>query len=115
MKAIVINSESDFTMIYNTHLDSNGSVVTEVYGTEMELLKLVLKQMNMTFIHVTIRENYILIKAVLENEAFIALVGKLKTNFLNKLFVCSSSYYFTRLRWYVPCSIKYPRWSNILK
>ena len=116
MKAIVKNGESDFTTIYNTHMDSNGSVVTEVSGIEIDLLKLVLKQMNMTFIHVPTKENeFNLIRALFENKISIALGDLVNAIWLNTYFDCSSLYYVSGIRWYVPCSIKYPRWNSIFR
>ena len=58
MKAVVRDSRWLFTTYYKTELDLNGSVVTKVFGMEINLLMLVLKQMNMTFVHVPTPEGF---------------------------------------------------------
>jgi len=52
MKAVVRESGWFDTNTYDTYLDSNKSNTTEVIDMEMDLMKLVLDQMNMTFVHV---------------------------------------------------------------
>jgi len=123
MKAVVRNDYWFFTTIYNNYTDSNGSVVTEVVGMEMDLLNLVLKQMNTTFIHVPTPEGfeiakgttYNLTKAMFEKEVYIAL-GREGTYYLIDPFLdITNSYYIMRFRWYVPCPVKYQRWSSIFR
>ena len=58
MKAVVRDSRWLFTTYYKTELDLNGSVVTKIFGMEMNLLMLVLKQINMTFVHVPTPEGF---------------------------------------------------------
>jgi hypothetical protein len=123
MKAVVRNDGSDFSTFYVTRLDSNGSVVTEVKGMEMYLLKKVLKQMNMTFIHVPnpdgseieegLPDN--LIRSMLAKEAYIALGGMGKHDLIDPFLESTNCYHILRIRWYVPCSVKYPRWSSIFR
>jgi hypothetical protein len=48
-------------------------------------------------------------------KAYVAL-GDLATQILLLPFLdTTSSYYMTSVRWYVPCAVKYPRWSNIIR
>jgi hypothetical protein len=117
MKAVVSNDWYFTTYYYVTH--SNVSNVTEVHGMEMDLLMMVLKQMNMTFVHVLIAEDFEfknglndnLSRAMIEKDVYIAL-GNLGTRILVDPFLESSnSYYMISYRWYVPCSDKYSRWS----
>jgi hypothetical protein len=90
---------------------------------EMDLLKLVLEQMKMTFVHVPTPEGFEtdegltvnLTSVMLAKEAYIAL-GAVGTHYLIDPFLESTNSYHTmRLRWYVPCPLKYPRWSSIFR
>jgi hypothetical protein len=56
MKAVVGDGHSRFTTIYINHTNSYESVVRYVEGIEVELLKIVLKQMNMTFLYIHLPE-----------------------------------------------------------
>jgi hypothetical protein len=48
-------------------------------------------------------------------EAYVAL-GSVGTNFLNETsFDFSNTHITTNIRWYVPCSVKHPRWSSIYR
>jgi len=125
MKAVVRDSGWSITTKYYKYTDFNGSVFTKVSGMEMDLLKMVLKQLNMTFIHVPTPEgfefekgstdNLRVIRAMIDKNAFIAL-GKLETRILfDKFLDSSNSYYFLTHRWYVPCSDKYSRWNSIFR
>jgi len=120
MKALVFDGEWAFTTEYEILTYSNGTVLTYISGLEMELLKIVLQQMNMTFIHVApeesfgAEENY-LITSLYRKEVYIIFGGIGSYVSLNKLLSSTKSYYFLSLRWYVPCSIKNPRWSSIYR
>jgi hypothetical protein len=57
MKAAVRDGEWDLTTNYINQTDSNGNVVMKIVGMEMDLLWIVLKQMNMTFVHVPTPED----------------------------------------------------------
>ena len=122
MKAVVSNDRF-YTTYYNYVRNSNGSIVTEVSGMEMDLLIMVLKQLNMTFVHVPMPEDFEfkngltdnLSRAMTGKDVFIAL-GNLGTRILIDPFLESSnSHYTMTYRWYVPYSDKYSRWSNILR
>jgi hypothetical protein len=123
MKAVVRNSDWFDTTSYDYYLDSNKTNVTEAYGMEMDLLELVLDQLKTTFVHVPTPEGFEsdegltnnLISAMIAKEVYIAL-GAVGTHYLNHPFLDSTNSYHTmRLRWYVPCSVKYPRWSSIFR
>jgi len=123
MKAVVRNSDWIYTTYYDNDTNSNASVVTLVSGFETDLLMMVLKEMNMTFVHIPTPEGFEieesltdnLIRAMFAREAFIAL-GLLGTHILVNPFLDSTnSYYIISFRWYVPCSVKYPRWSSIFR
>jgi hypothetical protein len=92
-------------------------------GLEYDLLRVILQQMNMTFVHIPTPEDFEmaggsvtdLIRAMFAKEAYIAL-GALGTYYLSvSFFEATNSYYILSYRWYVPCSIKYPRWSSIFR
>jgi hypothetical protein len=124
MKAVVRNGRWDLTTNYVQYRDSNGNVVSYIRGLEFDLLKIVWQQMNMTFEHVPTPEGFEkeegslltnLIEGMLGKKIYIAL-GDLGTHFLKDSFLDSTNtYYMMRVRWYVPCSVKYPRWSSIFR
>jgi hypothetical protein len=58
MKEVVRKSFSHLTTMYIPHMSSNVSDVTEVVGMEAKVLFIVLKQMNMTFVHVPTPEGF---------------------------------------------------------
>jgi hypothetical protein len=90
-----------------------------IEGLEFELLSVVLHQMNMTMVHVPIPDvagwNSNFQKSYFEKETFIALGGVVLNFQWNSYFYIPSSYLFVSFSWYVPCSIKYPRWSSIFR
>jgi hypothetical protein len=123
MKAVVRNAYGYSTTVYVNHTYSNGSVVTYKKGLEIKLLTVVLQQMNMTFFHVPTPEGLELehvlfpnlVRSMIVKNASIAL-GDLGKNFeLSSVFDFTNTYKFISVRWYVPCSIKYPRWSSIFR
>ena len=123
MKAVVRDSGSFYTTYYGKDTDSNGSVVTAVYGYEMDLLMTVLKQINMTFFHVPTPEDFEiekgltdnLITAMITKETYIAL-GEVGKHYLNDVFFdFTNSHFIISYRWYVPCSEKYHRRSSIFR
>ena len=87
--------------------------MTNIADLEIEVLRIVMQQMNMTFIHVPTTENLVI--SFFQKEIYITL-GNVENNiFVNKLLSSTNSYYTIRYRWYVPCSDKYPRWSSIFR
>jgi hypothetical protein len=123
MKAVVRNGRGYFNSVYATHTYSNGSVVWYIDGLEIHLLMVVLQQMNMTFFHVPTPEGLDFDHALFTNLARYMIVknasialGDLGKHFvLPSIFDFTNTYEFISVRWYVPCSVKYPRWSSIFR
>jgi hypothetical protein len=77
--------------------------------------------MNMTFVQVPTpmgfeieHESFTnLITPMMEKKAYLAL-GGLVTGFV-PTFESTNTYFMISVRWYVPCSVKYPRWSSIFR
>jgi hypothetical protein len=124
MKAVVRDGHWKFTAEYVNHTDSNGSVVRYIEGLEMDLLRVVLQQMNMTFLHVPTPKGFEMDNesrisdffiGTLIKEIYIAL-GVVGINYWTiSFFEFTNPHYILRVRWYVPCSVKYPRWSSIFR
>jgi hypothetical protein len=124
MNAVVIDSHWYFTTKYVHYNDSSGNVVSNIEGLEYDLLMFVLKQMNMTFNHVPTPEDFEDKGGDLETNLFMGMfrkeihivLGNLGTDCLSvPYFDLTNSYYMMSIRWYVPCSVKYPRWSSIFR
>jgi len=123
MKAFVRDGKNYFTTIYVQHKFSNGGVREYIMGLEYDLLNVVLQQMNMELVLIH-RPNVFelsaettskLIGDMVAKEMYIAL-GGLGTNILSvPYFDTTNPYYTMSVRWYVPCSVKYPRWSSIFR
>jgi hypothetical protein len=120
MKAVVRECHWGFNTKYVHYNDSNGNVRTHIKGMGYDLLKVIYKQMNKTFFVLTpegfefgnVSANNLLI-ALFAKEAYIAL-GALGTTYNTEPFFDFTVTCCTmRVRWYVPCSVKYPRWSSI--
>jgi len=120
MKAVVRDGHGFLTTCYTNGKVSSGS---DIKGLEMDLLKIILQQMNMTFVHVPTSEGFEiekqsvnnLVTAMFAKEAYIAL-GRIGINILcYASFDLTNTYFTTKFRWYVPCSVKYPRWSRIFR
>jgi len=58
-EALICDTQWCFTTKYINVTYSNGSVVSYVAGLEMDLLRVVLQQMNMTFVHVPNLEGFV--------------------------------------------------------
>jgi len=123
MKAIVRDGQEEFTTKFTNRTYSNGTVVSYIAGLEMTLFRVVLRQMNMTFVHVPTPEGFELekgevrnlISSMFQKESYI-VVGSVGNFYLNHPFFSSTnSYYIMSLRWYVPCFVKYPRWSSFFR
>ena len=124
MKAVVSDGKWNLTTNYINHTDSNGNVVMKVVGMEMDLLWVILQQMNMTFFHVPTPGVLVDVKGRLSDDLFwvmnrkeadIALGGLDLDYILYSYFDCTNSYYIYSVSWYVPCFVKYPRWSSIFR
>jgi hypothetical protein len=119
LKTIVNDAQSDITMKYVNHTYTNGSYEFYVKGLEYELLRVVLHQMNMTYVQVPTKDEFAFldstIRSLFEKEPFIALGGFVKSIVFKSFFDYTRSYIFHSFRWYVPCSIKYQRWNSIFR
>ena len=121
MKGVVRNGLTPFTTIYVNDTYSNGIVVWHIEGLEINILLILLKQMNMTFFLVPTPDGFEiehgtvtnLIRSMMEKKVYLALgnVG----NRLFSLFEFTNTYHFNSVIWYVPCSVKNPRWSSIFR
>jgi len=120
MKAVVRNAHAS---IYTHYEIENVSSENDITGVEMDLLRVILKQMNMTFVYVPTPKGFELeegsvnnlVSAMNAKEAYIAL-GDVERNLsYYTSFDFTNSYFTTRYRWYVPCPVKYPRWSSFFR
>jgi hypothetical protein len=120
MKAVVRDGRGILATYYPKGKNSSG---IDVRGFEMDLLRIILQQINMTFVHVPTPEGFKLwegsvnnlVTAMIAKEVYIAL-GRVTRNLsLYNFFDLTNSYLTTRIRWYVPCSVKYQRWSSIFR
>jgi hypothetical protein len=123
MKALVRDGNWYFSTYYVNYVNSNENVVTEVTGMEMDLLKVVLQQMNMTFVDALIPVDFEifngltdnLINAMLLKEVYIVL-GALEKGYLIDPFLDSTNSFNTMsFSWYVPCSAIYTGWSSMFE
>jgi len=123
MKALVFDNQIPFSTMYKYVTYSNGAVVTYIEGLEAMLLRIVLQQMNMTFIHVPTPDGFKrkgnsfkdLVKFLFLRE-FDIIVGTYLFIFLNEeILSFTNSYDILTISLYVPCSEKYPRWSSIFR
>jgi hypothetical protein len=99
-------------------VDLNGNVFTHMGGLEIKLLETALQQMNMTVsVIITERDSSVkdIFDKMLMKEAYIFLGTLVHKEYYFPLFDTSSAYKMDTLRWYVPCSFKYPRWSSIYR
>jgi len=123
MKAFVRNAGWHFSTNYVTKNFSNGNSLEYIEGLEYDLLKVVLQQMNMEFVHVIKADAFVtsgekldkLIFAMFKKEINIAFGGFVENFLTASYFDLTNPYFMFTLRWYVPCSIKYPRWSSIFR
>jgi len=123
LKAVIRHGNNYVTTKYFYHTYANGSVKRDIGGLEIELLLIILQQMNMTYVYVPTPEGFengqvfeiYLVRTLIAKKAHIAL-GDVTTRFLLfSLFDITNCHIITRVRWYVPCSVKYPRWSSIFR
>ena len=120
MKAVVRDGHDSMGTYYTNNMVYNGS---HIKGMEMDLLRIILQQMNMTFVHVLTPEGFEieigsvnnLVTAMIAKEAYIALGSAIRNFLFYTFFDLTNTYFTTRYRWNVPCSVKYPRWSSIFR
>jgi hypothetical protein len=124
LKSVVRNSYWKFTIFYTYYNDSGVNGLKYIEGLEFDLLKIVYDQMNMTFVHVPTPEGFDLgenshannlVSAMFAKEIYIAL-GSAGTHYLKVNMIDSTNpHQMSSVRWYVPCSDKYPRWCSIFR
>ena len=123
MKTLVRNAKWYFTTNYAQNEVSNGSLWEYIEGLEYDLLKVILQQMNMELVPVPTPEVFEMDEETVHKLMFdmfdkkihIAL-GGIGTEIVSQSFFDSTyPYYMMSVRWYVPCSVKYPRWSSIFR
>jgi len=123
MKAFIRDTNTTYNAIYVQRTFSNGSSLEYMEGFEYQLLNVVLQKMNMRLVHdftpnvsyLNVETTIKLIVAMVAKEIYIA-VGGIGTDVLSvSYFDSTNPYYMMRMRWYVPCSVKYPRWSSIFR
>jgi len=124
MKVVVRDTQNYFTTKYVRYRDPNGNVRSYIRGFEYNLLMVVLKQMNMPFDHVPTPKNFEQGGGNLINNLFFDMfrkqiylaLGNVGTHSLMISFIDSTNpYHMLSMRWYVPCSVKYSRWSSIFR
>ena len=123
MKAFVRNAKWYITTNYVQHSSSNGKMLDYIQGLEYDLLRFVLQQMNMKLVYeftpdtfeMNLEKTRKLILDMFAKDTYIAL-GGFGTNIVSvSYFDSTNPYYMMSVRWYVPCSVKYPRWSSIFR
>jgi hypothetical protein len=123
MKAFVEEADIIFSTKYDTYKDSNGNVVMDVVGQELTLLMFVLQKMNMTFVLANTQDlfgknSYFfadLAMAMISKKIYIALGNFLQHYMKERLLEVTKTHSMVNIRWYVPCSIKLPRWSSFFR
>jgi hypothetical protein len=125
MKAVIRDGRWNFTTKYVKVPILNGTLTESIKGLEYDLLnQIVVEQMNMSLFYVPtpkefeMEEGSVLgdvVNSMFEKEIDIAL-GAVGIHFLKEPFLDVTNTHFTVIiRWYVPCSDKYPRWSSIFR
>jgi hypothetical protein len=110
-------------MDWNVLYKPQGSNGCDIKGLERDLIRIILKQMNMTFVHVPKPDGFELYEGSVNNlvsatnakESYIALGGVTNNFVCYTSFNLTNSHFTTRYRWYILCPVKYQRWSSIFK
>jgi hypothetical protein len=118
------NGHSQFVTYYFNHTTSNWNVLSSVAGLEIALLRVVLEQMNMTFVNVLLPKSFewdvgnldnTLVKSMVTKEYYIVIANVGKYFLLDPFFDSTNTYNMMKIRWYVQCSDKYPKWSSMFR
>ena len=120
MKTVVREVRPFVEMFYMNGKVYNGSDIGE---WEVALLRIIVQHMNMTFAHVPTPKDFAiepglvndLFTAMTAKEIYIVLGGVKRSIMVYTTFELTNSYHTTHFRWYVPCSIKYPRFSRMFR
>jgi len=118
MRAVVITDQWNFTTSYIHLNDSSGNVGWHIKNLEIVLVMVISNQMNMTYVLVPKPNDSEINKPLqtsVESGSVIFLGDLLNIGWLTPFNDIISFYYLTSIRWYVPCSDKYPRWSSIFR
>ena len=120
MKAFVKDGHWYMTTYYVETNVYNKSAGKYIRGLERNLFKVIYEQMNMTFVLLETTENGVLTEdtldaAMVKKKVDIAFGGFGRNFFSDSYLDTTNSYCMMRIRWYVPCSLKYPRWSSIFR
>jgi hypothetical protein len=120
MKAAVIDSNSSFVANCINYTDSNGKVSIKAVGLEIELLKVVLQKLNMSLLLFPTQYNFSRIRksfaiAIISKNIDLALGGIVEHFMFGEMLEATKPFSLLNFRWYVPCSIKLPRWSSIYR
>jgi hypothetical protein len=122
MKALVNVGHSFLATQFTYQKDSNGNVVRSIRGLEIKLLQTALWYMNMTLQSTASDRASVPIKTLgdvssymLAKKVYIFLGSQGNHPIIASLFDTTSVYNMDSFRWYVPCSVKYPRWSSIYR
>ena len=121
MKSFVKNGKYNFTTNYVQHNSSNGRFWEHIEALEYDLLK-VFAKMNMELVHdltpdveINVETMVKLTRDMFAKQIHVAL-SALQTDMMSQPFFDSTNcYYVMSVRWYVPCSVKYRRWSCIFR
>ena len=103
MIAVVRHSHLEFTNTNGHFQYPSGNVVRNIKGLEYDLLLVVLQKLNNTYVRVPKPEDF--------------EMGKINApNLVRDMFIKETYIAFiVSMSWYVPCSVKYPRWNSILR
>jgi len=120
MKAVVREVRQFVETFYVNGKVTNGS---DIRDWELGLLKMIVQHMNMTFVRVPTPEDFALEPGLLNSlftamtakEVNIVVGGVKRSLWYYSSFDLTNSYHTTYFRWYVPCSIKYPRLTRIFR
>jgi hypothetical protein len=123
MKAVVRDGNWYLTTFYDEPNVYNPSAGKYIQGLEWDLFKLFYEKMNMKFVHVPTTERFEkrtdwgkkVNLSMVRKEVDIALGGLPKSILFHSHLDTTNPYYILSYRWYVPCSIKYPRRSSIFR
>jgi hypothetical protein len=122
MKALVYDGRSGLTTKVIRKLSYNGDYVQHVVGLEIQLIQTALQQMNMTFFAtiadpVQMGKNmyHFILTSMWEKHFDIFLGGQFNREIYLSYFDTTIMYNTESFCWYVPRSVKYPRWSSIYR
>jgi hypothetical protein len=124
MKAVVRNAHWSFTTKYYNITKSDRSVFQGRGGLEHDVLNIILEKMNMTRFYVPtpkkfeIEEGTVVhdvVNGMFEKKIDIAFGGLGRNVLIEPLLDSTNTHITVIVRWYVPCSDRYPRWSSIFR